>query len=45
MIFVNSSLNFERSKIEEDKSFFILRNLLPVGLFAYKEISATENTY
>ncbi|MFZ1291562.1 MAG: hypothetical protein WAR79_15810 [Melioribacteraceae bacterium] len=31
--------NFEISKIDEDKSFFILRNLIPVGLFAYKEIS------
>jgi hypothetical protein len=34
--------NFNASKIEEDKSFFILRNLIPVGLFAYKELSATE---
>jgi hypothetical protein len=34
--------NFEISKIEEDKSFFILRNLIPVGLFAYKEITETE---
>ena len=34
--------DFERSKIENDKSFFILRNLLPVGLFAYKEISPSE---
>ena len=34
--------NFLPSKIEEDKSFFILRNLIPVGLFAYKEISSTE---
>ena len=33
---------FDISKIEEDKSFFILRNLIPVGLFAYKEISETE---
>ena len=30
--------NFEISKIDEDKSFFILRNLIPVGLFAYKEV-------
>ncbi len=34
--------NFNKSKIEEDKSFFILRNLIPVGLFAYKEISTDE---
>lgn len=34
--------NFNSSKIEEDKSFFILRNLIPVGLFAYKELSSTE---
>lgn len=34
--------DFNSSKIEEDKSFFILRNLIPVGLFAYKELSATE---
>lgn len=34
--------NFNPSKIEEDKSFFILRNLIPVGLFAYKELSPTE---
>ena len=34
--------NFNKSKIEEDKSFFILRNLIPVGLFAYKELSSEE---
>lgn len=34
--------NFELSKIQEDKSFFILRNLIPVGLFAYKEINEKE---
>ncbi len=34
--------NFNPLKIEEDKSFFILRNLIPVGLFAYKELSQTE---
>jgi hypothetical protein len=34
--------NFNSSKIEEGKSFFILRNLIPVGLFAYKELSSTE---
>jgi len=34
--------NFDKNQIEEDKSFFILRNLIPVGLFVYKEISATE---
>jgi len=34
--------DFVSSKIEEDKSFFILRNLIPVGLFAYKEISEKE---
>ena len=34
--------NFSPLKIEEDKSFFILRNLIPVGLFAYKDISSTE---
>ena len=33
---------FHKNKIEEDKSFFILRNLIPVGLFAYKEISNEE---
>lgn len=33
---------FNKSKIEEDKSFFILRNLIPVGLFAYKELSTDE---
>ena len=31
--------DFNKNKIEEDKSFFILRNLIPVGLFAYKELS------
>lgn len=31
--------SFEITKIDEDKSFFILRNLIPVGLFAYKEIN------
>ncbi|MBK8944302.1 MAG: hypothetical protein IPM32_03430 [Ignavibacteriae bacterium] len=31
--------NFLITKINEDKSFFILRNLIPVGLFAYKEIN------
>ena len=30
---------FNKNKIEEDKSFFILRDLVPVGLFAYKELS------
>lgn len=34
--------NFDSIKIEEDKSFFILRNLVPVGLFVYKEISPKE---
>lgn len=34
--------DFQRSKIEEDKSFFILRNLIPVGLFVYKELAPTE---
>ncbi len=34
--------NFRENKIEEDKSFFILRNLVPVGLFVYKELSDTE---
>ncbi len=34
--------DFEKDKIETDKSFFILRNLIPVGLFIYKEISPTE---
>jgi len=34
--------NFNSNKIKEDKSFFILRNLIPVGLFAYKELSKTE---
>lgn len=34
--------NFDKSKIEEDKSFFILRNLIPVGLFAYKELNDKE---
>ncbi|MCP5061057.1 MAG: hypothetical protein GY936_01155 [Ignavibacteriae bacterium] len=34
--------SFNKNKIEEDKSFFILRNLIPVGLFVYKEISETE---
>ena len=34
--------DFNPLKIEEDKSFFILRNLIPVGLFAYKELSPTE---
>lgn len=33
---------FTKYHIEEDKSFFILRNLIPVGLFAYKEISESE---
>ncbi len=33
---------FKENKIEEDKSFFILRNLVPVGLFVYREISDTE---
>jgi hypothetical protein len=33
---------FEIHKIEEDKSFFILRNLIPVGLFAYKELTEKE---
>jgi len=31
--------NFNILNIDEDKSFFILRNLIPVGLFAYKEIN------
>ncbi len=34
--------NFHKNQIEEDKSFFILRNLIPVGLFAYKELSPIE---
>jgi hypothetical protein len=34
--------DFNPLKIEGDKSFFILRNLIPVGLFAYKELSPTE---
>jgi hypothetical protein len=34
--------DFKKEKIEEDKSFFILRNLIPVGLFAYKELSDEE---
>lgn len=34
--------DFRKEKIEEDKSFFILRNLIPVGLFAYKELSEDE---
>jgi len=34
--------NFNKIKIEEDKSFFILRDLIPVGLFAYKELTETE---
>ena len=33
---------FNPSAIEEDKSFFILRNLIPVGLFVYKELSEKE---
>jgi len=33
---------FNKSKFDEDKSFFILRNLIPVGLFVYKELSKTE---
>lgn len=33
---------FEISRIEEDKGFFILRNLIPVGLFVYKEINEKE---
>ncbi|MCB9207978.1 MAG: hypothetical protein H6609_01275 [Ignavibacteriales bacterium] len=34
--------NFDIHQIDEDKSFFILRNLIPVGLFAYKEINKSE---
>ncbi len=34
--------DFKKEEIEDDKSFFILRNLIPVGLFVYKEISPTE---
>ncbi len=34
--------NFNEEEIENDKSFFILRNLIPVGLFVYKEISPSE---
>ena len=34
--------DFRKEKIEEDKSFFILRNLIPVGLFAYKDLSEAE---
>lgn len=34
--------NFNTEHIEGGKSFFILRNLIPVGLFAYKELSPTE---
>ncbi len=34
--------DFEFSMIEKDKSFFILRDLVPVGLFAYKELSESE---
>lgn len=33
---------FTPSVIEKDKSFFILRNLIPVGLFSYSEINPTE---
>ncbi|MCB0730411.1 MAG: hypothetical protein KDC88_05195 [Ignavibacteriae bacterium] len=33
---------FDIHQIDEDKSFFILRNLIPVGLFAYKEINKNE---
>ncbi len=34
--------DFDESKIEDDKSFFILRDLIPVGLFVYKEKNAHE---
>lgn len=34
--------DFNSTTIEEDKSFFILRNLIPVGLFVYKELSSKE---
>lgn len=34
--------NFKSEIIEEDKSFFILRNLIPVGLFVYRELSDKE---
>jgi hypothetical protein len=34
--------DFNKNKIEEDKSFFILRNLIPVGLFAYRELTEDE---
>ena len=34
--------DFAPSLIEKDKSFFILRNLIPVGLFAYREINSNE---
>jgi hypothetical protein len=34
--------DFNETKIENAKSFFILRNLIPVGLFIYKEINSQE---
>jgi len=34
--------DFNKQKIEEDNSFFILRNFIPVGLFVYKELSKEE---
>ncbi|MEE9429688.1 MAG: hypothetical protein V3V16_01530 [Melioribacteraceae bacterium] len=34
--------NFTKETISNCQNFFILRNLVPVGLFSYKEISKTE---
>lgn len=34
--------NFEAEIIDKDKSFFILRNLIPVGLFVYRELAEDE---
>ena len=33
---------FNKETIDNYQNFFILRNLVPVGLFSYKEISKTE---
>lgn len=47
LIFYKKDINeffpdFNIHKTDEDKIFFILRNLIPVGLFAYKELAPTE---